>query len=294
MARLPPFSSLIAFDAVARHGTLTSAAVELNVSQPAVSRRIATLEADLECILLGRDTRPLTLTTNGLKLFDVLRSSLSRIELVVDQLRRDAGIQSITISAASGIAAYWLIPRLPELQSAFPDVAVRIISQTHSEDTMAGDINIRFGNGDWPGINAIKIFGEEVFPVSSPLYLGERSLPLSLDTLKAARLLGMPGGRQPWYEWNSWFEAVGAPVRERLRILDFDSYALLVNAVLAGHGICLCWSGLLDAFLKSGALVRLTDASASSPRGYFVTLRADLPIGSPIRDVAEWLAPSTG
>ncbi len=287
--RLPTFSSLLAFDAVARHGTLTSAAVELNVSQPAVSRRLAMLESDLGCSLFDRGSRPLAMTEKGETLFEVLRSGLSRLEVVVERLRSQADQRMIDISAGSGFANFALIPRLDAMQAAFPDLTIRVISQSHSEDETVGDLQVRFGDGDWPGIDAVKVFGEEVFPVCSPLFLKGGAAPRSIEELLDCRLLRNRMERQPWYEWESWLEAVGVRDRSKLQTLDFDSYALIINAALAGQGVCLCWSGLAHNFLDSGALLRLTDLSATASRGYFVTCRSDLPASSPIRGVAAWL-----
>ncbi len=101
--RLPPFSALNAFDAVARHGSFSRAALELNVSQPAVSRRVAALEADLGTPMFGRDTRPLRLTADGRRLFEVLRASLSRLEQVVQEIRGARPGQKIVLGRRSGL-----------------------------------------------------------------------------------------------------------------------------------------------------------------------------------------------
>lgn len=288
--RLPSFSALLAFDAVARHGTLTRAAHELNVSQPAISRRIAALEADLGRALFDRRTKPLSLTRTGIELHGVLRSGLSRLESAVERIRRGADSESVTISAGAGLAAYWLIPRLPQMQAAFPQLKLRIVSQSHSlEDDMTGDLQIRFGSGRWRGVTATKMLGENVFPVCSPLYLGRRAAPLSMEQLKGAALLDMTVASQPWFDWRSWFAAVGTRVRASLKVLYFDSYPLVVSAALAGQGVCLCWEGLLDTFLASGALVRVSDLSAASSRGYFVTHDQDMPADAPAGAIARWL-----
>lgn len=293
MLRLPSFSNLIAFDAIARHGTLTRAAEELNVSQPAISRRLAALEADLGHPLFDRRTKPLSLTKSGAELFDVLRSGLSRLEAVIRRLRSSTDSESVTISAGSGLAAYWLIPRLPEMQAAFPSLRLKIVSQSHQyEDDGTGDLQIRFGQGSWPATEATKMLGEEVFPICSPFYLGRRKAPFSLDQLKVASLLDMKVENQPWYDWNSWFEAAGTAVNRAPKILYFDSYPLVVSAALAGQGICLCWAGLLDSFLGSGAFVRLSPLSMPSPRGYFVTHEVGLPPNAPARAIARWLLDS--
>ena len=289
MFRLPSFSNLIAFDAVARHGTLTSAAAELNVSQPAVSRRLALLEADLGTQLFNRSVKPLQLTSHGEQLFEVLRSGLSRLEIVVERIRNRQDEHSLTISAASGLAAYWLIPRLPGLQAAFPDTSIQVVSQSHTEETATGDLQIRFGSGNWPDLTATQILGEEVFPVASPLYVQDRPLPMTIDDLRRAQLLNMKHNRHTWYDWESWFDTVGPVTRDGPHMIGFDSYVLLVSAALSGQGICLCWAGLLDPFLTSGALVRLSGLTATSSRGYFVTHAADLPDDAPARAVAAWL-----
>ena len=293
MLRLPSFSNLIAFDAIARHGTLTRAAEELNVSQPAISRRLAALEADLGHLLFDRRTKPLALTKSGAELFDVLRSGLSRLEAVIRRLRNTTNSESVTISAGSGLAAYWLIPRLPEMQAAFPTLRLKIVSQSHQhEDDDTGDLQIRFGQGNWPATEATKMFSEEVFPACSPLHLGRRKVPFSLDQLKVASLLDMKVENQPWYDWNSWFDAAGTAVNRAPKILYFDSYPLVVSAALAGQGVCLCWAELLDSFLASGALVRLSPLSMPSPRGYFVTHEVGLPPNAPARAIARWLLDS--
>ena len=293
MLRLPSFSNLIAFDAIARHGTLTRAAEELNVSQPAISRRLAALEADLGHLLFDRRTKPLALTKSGAELFDVLRSGLSRLEAVIRRLRNTTDSESLTISAGAGLAAYWLIPRLSEMQAAFPTLRLKIVSQSHQhEDDGTGDLQIRFGQGNWAATEATKMLGEEVFPACSPLHLGRRKVPFSLDQLKGASLLDMKVENQPWYDWNSWFDAAGTAVNRAAKILYFDSYPLVVSAALAGQGVCLCWAGLLDSFLASGALVCLSPVSMPSPRGYFVTHEVGLPPNAPARAIARWLLDS--
>lgn len=287
---LPPFADLIAFDAAARHGTFTRAARDLNVSQPAVSRRIAALEADLGTVLFERASKPFRLTATGEKLFDVLRSGLSRLEATVEEIRKPVDGDSVTISAGAGFAAFWLIPRLPQLQAAFPNHDLRILSGGHSDDEAQGDLQVRFGDGAWPGAEATKILGEEVFAVCSPFLLAGRAGPMDLEAIKSARLLRLPEAISRWYGWRTWFKALGSPLTVQTRSVDFDSYSHLVGAALAGQGIALAWDGLLDQFLESGALVRVSEKSVRSSRGYYVTHSRDAPRASIVREISTWLA----
>jgi len=287
---LPPFSALIAFDAAARHGTFTKAAQEQNVSQPAISRRVAMLERDLGCTLFDRTSKPMALTENGARLFETLRMGLSRLELVVEEIRGETGSKTISISASSGFASFWLIPRLSELRERFPTIVARVINEDTEAKRPISDLQIRFGDGNWPETTNQKILGEHVFPVASPLYLKQRPLPLSLDDLHAEHLLQIDVGLKHWHDWKSWFAHHGVAWKESRQTTKFDSYVVMISAALAGQGICLCWDGLLDTFLSSGALVRVAPESVRSNRGYHITHLPDLPEESVIRQVAQWLS----
>lgn len=291
MIRLPSFSDLLAFDAVARHGALTRAASELNVTQPAVSRRIAQLEADLGCALLDRSVRPLRLTPEGQELFDVLRASLSRLETTVERLRdHHDEPATVEISAAPGVASYWLIPRLNAMQRAFPETKIKVISQPYSAARRTGDVQLRFGDGRWPGLDVWSVIGETVFPVASPLLFQDHEPPEAVGEIAKLTLLSLPPRTGSWYDWPAWLRSAGLPKPQRLKAMVFDNYVVVVNAALAGQGVCLAWDGLLDQFLDSGALIRLGDHQSSSDQGYFITVSEEEPEGSEARALAQWLA----
>lgn len=294
VTRLPPFSGLTAFHAAVRHGTLTGAARELNVSQPAISRRIAQLESDLGTQLFDRSHKPVQMTEAGREMMAALRSGFDLIEAATDRVRRAATGRVVTVSGPSGFVAYWLIPRLGALQEAIPGTVIRIVSMEHGEAGRPGDVMIRFGDPDAQRPDEIKILGEEVFAAASPLYLSRQAAPETAADFANHTLLTMEGTRRFWHDWPSWFAARGAELPKGTRHLDFNSYAMLISAALAGQGICLCWSGLLDTFLATGALVRLSDPSAVSERGYFLDLRDGHAARSEVRDVLGWIADSGG
>lgn len=284
--RLPPFSSLSAFDAVARHGTFTRAARELNVSQPAVSRRIAALELDLGRPVFQRDNRPLRMTAEGRRLFEVLRASLSRLEEVVHEIRSARPGDAIVIGADPGFASFWLLPRLPKLQGAFPDCSLRILTGAFAGDRDEVDLLIEFGPRSARSIG--RILGENVFAVCSPAYLGGRRAPLGLGELQAERLLRLEDEQERWYSWQSWFESLGRPLGQTLvQPVDFNDYSLLISAALAGQGVALGWEGLVDQLIGNGSLVRASRESVRSERGYFVSCpTAD---NASAHSVAQWL-----
>ncbi|MEZ5911515.1 MAG: LysR family transcriptional regulator [Paracoccaceae bacterium] len=293
MAHLPGFSGLTAFYAAVRNGTLTGAAAALNVSQPAVSRRIAALEAELGCRLFDRNHKPARLTDEGRQLMRALRSGFGQIEQAVEALRRAGRARPVTIAGPSGFIAYWLIPKLAELEAAFPSVPVRIMSQEHGEPGTSADLDVRFGLPDPDRPGEVQILGEEVYPVASPLYLARRGLDPARPVFVGQTLLTMQSARRHWYDWPAWFEATGAHMPEDTRHLDFNTYAMVVNAALAGQGIALSWAGLLEAFVETGALVRLDGPVAKSQRGYFMAARDGFAARREVRAVADWLVRKT-
>ncbi|WP_282158261.1 LysR family transcriptional regulator [Shimia thalassica] len=285
--RLPAFSGLTAFYAAVRHGTLTGAANELNVSQPAISRRIAALEADLGCRLFDRTHKPVQLTQQGRDLAHVLRGSFGQIEAVTDRLRKGSRQGVVTVSAPSGFVGSWLIPKLAELEADFPEVTIRIISQEYGDPERSGDVSVRFGLSDSGAAGEARVLGSGVFPVASPLYLQRRRG--SAGSFEGMTLLTMEAARRHWHDWPSWFSSQGEEMPDDVRILDFNSYAMVVNAALAAQGVCLCWSGLLDDFLESGAMVRLGESETHSARGYYVALRDGLAARREARAVCDWI-----
>lgn len=294
---LPPFIDLLAFDAAARHGTFTRAAQELGISQPAISRRVAALEVNLGVKLFLRDTRPLTLTETGQRLFEVLHSGLSRLDALVKDIRSKVSDNVITLTAGSGFSSFWLLPRLPSLCAAFPQYNLRIMSGDRAYDAGEGELHIRFGDGNWPGQQSLKILGEEVYAVCSPSYLRGRTAPLPLEELQKEHLLELSNPADPldrWYTWSSWFKTVGAATHVHPRTTDFDNYSLLVSAALGGHGVALCWAGLLDAYLESGALVRASLEAAKSTRGYYASYGASQGPDSVIAQLARMVGGIAG
>ncbi|MGB3177207.1 MAG: LysR family transcriptional regulator [Albidovulum sp.] len=291
---LPPFSGLIAFHEAVRHGTLTEAARALNVSQPAVSRRIAQLEADLGAPLFDRGRKPVKLTEAGRELVAALGTGFDLIESATDRIRRAAKEHVVTVSGPSGFVAFWLIPRLGPLRDAFPDTVIRIISMEQGEAGRPGDVMIRFGMPNPAQADEVKILGEDVFPAASPYYLSRHPQPKTPEEFTQHTLLTMEGTRRFWYDWPSWFTAVGATMPDDVKQLDFNTYAMAINAALAGQGICLSWSGLLDSFLETGALVRLTGLTAGSERGYFLARRDRQATRPEVDAVARWIAHSGG
>lgn len=291
--RVPPFSGLAALHAIARCGTLSTAAQELNVSQPAISRRIASLETYLGCSLFDRGKRPLVLTVQGQELAETLATSFGQIEATSERLRRASSKPTVSISGPSGFMAFWLIPHLPAIAEKFSEINVRIINKENDMNVRPGDIDIRFSTPTALAKNDFylvrKILGEQVIAAASPFYVSQHGFPKKLADFSSHTLLSMEGNIS-WYDWPSWFAQLGQLQLTPKRNVEFSSYSMLVGALLAGQGIGLAWSGLLDNFLESGALINIGDYNVSSERGYFLSLRDAEKADHNVRNMADWIS----
>ncbi len=262
------------------------------MSQAAVSQHVATLEEQLGTALFTRGHRGVTLTPAGEGLRTAVEDGLRTLQSGVAAARRVRKKRTLQILTDFGFAAWWLMPRIASLSEAAPDVELRLI--TTQSDRVADDpdfdLAILFGAGDWPGYRAQRLFREEIFPVCSPAYLGNRPPP-GPQEISRMRLLHL---RSPsalrWFTWDDWFSAMKLPPVSRVHDLMFNNYQLLLQAVLQGLGVGLGWTPLIDAMVESKALVRLSAAPLVSERGYFVVEHEAAPGSDQVRDFKRFLS----
>jgi putative choline sulfate-utilization transcription factor len=287
---LPPLSALVAFEAVARHLSITRAADELALTQAAVSRKIRALEDDLGVRLFERLHRALRLTAEGERLQAAASASLSHVAETAEQLRLRGGGQ-VEVSTTIAFASFWLMPRIPQFRSEHPEVELRIsVSDPFVDPAREGvDAGIRYGPGDWPGLTSMHLFDEEVFPVCSPGYLAAHPELADVAALAGQTLLHLDVDYHAWTDWATWFRALDQEPPPRRRGLQFNTYTILIQAATAGQGVALGWRHMVDDFLDQGSLVRPI-AATYRPRGaYYLVHPRDRPLDADARTFVDWL-----
>src|SRR5579863_2298903 len=147
LADLPPHGCLRPFEAAARLGSISGAARELGVTQPAISRQLAQLEADLRQPLFERTSRGLRLTEAGRALQAAVAPALLEIAEAAAQLRAPHRDRTLRLVANTGFAQQWLAPRLGALRAAVPDAFLRLSTSDREDDFADGDYDlaVRFG-----------------------------------------------------------------------------------------------------------------------------------------------------
>ncbi|MGH8689142.1 MAG: transcriptional regulator GcvA [Burkholderiales bacterium] len=289
---MPSLDLMRGFEAAARLLSFTRAGEELHLTQSAVSRQILELEDQLGTKLFERRHRALALTEAGQTMYAAAAQVLVTIRAATDRLRAASGRRTLSVTTTQSLASLWLIPRLGGFTRGHPEVDVRISAETRVLDLERDglDLAIRHGPASLVGANAIKLFGERVFPVCSPRLRKDARRPLRVpQDLRHHVLLQYddPDGRHPWLHWRTWLEIERLTDLRPAGNLLFSGYDQIIPAAIAGHGVALGRSPLVHEGLSSGELVAPFKRSADPARAYFAIVS---PSASGRPEVAQFLA----
>src|SRR5947209_3488315 len=242
---MPSLDLLRGFEAAARHLSFTRAGEELFLTQSAVSRQMKELEDQLGVALFQRRHRALALTEAGQQFYAAAAQVITVMRDATERLRAQSGRRRpLSVTTTNSFAALWLIPRLAGFTQAHADVDVRITADTRVQDLERDglDIAIRHGPPSLAGPNALKLFGERVFPVCSPKLMRDKKRPLRIPgDLKNHVLLQYddPEGRHPWLHWKTWLEVEGIAELRPAGTLAFSGYEQIIPEAVAGLGVAL-------------------------------------------------------
>ncbi len=273
--RLPSLNALRAFEAVARHLNLTRAAEELHVTPAAVSHQIKALEEDLGVPLLRRVRREFFLTDAAQAGLPALREAFDLLGDAVERMRSELPDRLLTISVLPSFAVSWLVPRLSRFKAQHPEIDVRLDTTDRVVDLRREgiDLGIRFGAGDYPGLEVDRLLDEEIFPVCSPSLL-EGPQPLKTpEDLRHHSLLHVdwtPFMKETG-DWNLWLMAAGLDeVVDVSRGPRFSHTNLALQAAVHGQGVVIGSQALAADDLAAGRLVRPFGMSVQLNFCYFV------------------------
>lgn len=245
-----PLNALRAFEAAARHLNFTRAAIELCVSQGAVSHQVAQLERRLGTRLFHRLPRGLALTDEGHALVPVVADAFDRVAATLDQYADGRFREALKVGVVGTFATGWLLPRLDRLGRAHPAIDLRISTNNNRVD-IAGealDYAIRFGDGAWHGTHAEPLLAAPMAPVCAPAMAARVKTPADLVHERLLRSYRAD-------EWALWFGAAGVPAPV-LRGPVFDSSALMASAAAAGLGVALAPPSMFARELAAETLVQ--------------------------------------
>ncbi|ANN78349.1 LysR family transcriptional regulator [Bordetella flabilis] len=282
-----PLKALRAFESSARHLSFTRAALELNVTQAAVSQQVRMLEDRLGAELFKRLPRGLGLTDEGRALLPVLSDAFTRIERVLNQFEGGRFHEVLTVGVVGTFAVGWLMPRLKAFRDTHPFVELRLLTHNNLVDLAAEglDYAIRFGEGGWAGTDSALLLDAPLSALCGPDIARRLRVPADLSRETLLRSYRTD-------EWNTWFAAAGLspwPLNGPV----FDSSRLMVEAAVQGAGVALAPPCMFASELQRGLLVQPFETHIRLG-GYWLTWLRSRRLSPAMEQFRAWLLAAAG
>lgn len=251
---LPPLAWLRAFEAAARLNSFTGAARELNMTQPAISHQIKSLEAYLGFLLFERHARRIALTELGLAYMPAVRQAFSQLSAATGGIFGVTGDRAVTIRSSPGFATLWLCRRLPTFKQANPSIEVRLYTAIWSDVLSNGqaDLEIRYGDGQWPGFEVTPLLDEPSIVACAPdtaKHLGEQPTAAEIAGHDLVRIMGCEN------YWDRWFRGAGIEEPPKHRGITVDNSLAALEVAAAGYGFALVLKSFAQPYLETGRVV---------------------------------------
>jgi LysR family glycine cleavage system transcriptional activator len=287
----PPTALLQAFEACARHLSVSRAAEELSLTQSAVSRQLAALEALLGLRLFQRVRQRLVLTEAAAAYATEVRAALARVESATQEVlahRGEGGTLNLAVSPTFGTR--WLMPRMPRFHALHRLVVVNIRNYTtlpRPLDFAAEGVHaaILLGTVEWPGVMTHRLVRDVRVPVCAPALLAGGALREPADLARHTLLQQTTRPRA----WVQWLQANDVARVNGLRGPQYQHYAMVAEAAAAGLGIALMPRFLVEAELAAGRLVVPFDLPLDDGQAYTLAYSDDAATQPILRAFRDWL-----
>ena len=286
---LPSLNALAAFEAAARHLSLTRAAQELNVTPGAVSKQVKVLEDEIGRPLFLRLHRALALTPEGEAVSRSLGDAFERVATALRDVSQMSNLRSVSIGTTMAFAQLWLMPRLGQFWTAHQDIVIDHIISDRSQDPQRSDVDlkVRYGEGHWPDEESVLLFADRIAAVAAPGFIAGHPIK-SVRDLSSLPLLSVEGVDWTWTTWALFLREIGAPHR-KLNVRRFNSYVIALQAAQSGQGVALGWLSLVKPLIASGNLAQVTRAEIAAPQSFYLTWNSRRPLKAEAAVLRDWL-----
>ena len=288
--QLPPLKSLIFFESAARLHSFTRASEELNVTQGAVSRQIRQLEQFLGKALFRRERRQVLLTDDGHNYYVSIAHLLSQLEDATKSLKGPQEPDQITFVTSSALAPMYLLPRLPDFREQHDDIHIRIVARDNLQDIDQSkfDLGLYYNRETPQKVDAHRLFDEEIFPVCSPEYLKQHKHRFREPDALSTDLIWLESD-EDWINWPEWLDAMKIKINRFHNRLVVSNYPMVIQAAIAGQGIALAWSHLVDNEISQGNLVKPVDLTLTTGSHFYLIMPSNRPFSENTMIFRNWL-----
>lgn len=285
--RLPPLNWLRSFEASARLLNFTQAANELNLTQAAISQQVKGLESQLGASLFKRLPRGLALTDAGMAYLPAVHESIERLAVATDEIFGQGRAKQLTIRVNLVFITCWLAPRLHRFRQLYPEIGLQFTSNIwFEEQTKDADLEIRYGQGTWPGLTSDRLTWDELFPVCSPLLFDGSEPPKTADELSKHTLLHVIGYEEGW---GYWLKKTGANQVDTSQGMQFDTLITALEMAVQGQGLALGRTSLVEQMIASGRLLAPFAQRVATSEAFHLTRRTHQYLHPHAETFRSWL-----
>ncbi len=288
--KIPSAHSLFVFEAAAKALNFTKAGAVLNVTQPAVSKNIAALEAHLGVQLFHRLKSELTLTDDGARLLQAVQLSFTILENSLDQITPTSSRENtLTLSISTAFTAHWLIPQMDDFRRIFPHITLnfQLFGGEANGSISSCDLGLRLETEVAPGDIAMRVCPEWVVAVASPEYIERNG---TLDAPKPGGSHSLVKLDQPRISWCQFMQETNQPPQDFLPEIRVPDYSVVLQSALNSRGVALGFITSCGYLLQEGLLELALPVSLKTGKDYCIVTSADSSNRLIVNQVSEWLA----
>lgn len=282
---LPSMSSLLALEAVDRTGSASAAAVELNLTQGAISRQLQAFEAQIGVPLILRENHRLRLTPGARDYCREIRRALQSLSQASLTLRANPNGGALNLAILPAFGMHWLAPRLAGFAAVYPEVTVNLSTRLKPFDfaTSHFDAAIHYGRQDWPGVDYLPLMQEDLLATAAPtLFKAPLTSASEITSYPLLQLESRTG------DWGRWLAHHGAPNLRPAAML-FDQFATMTQAAIHGLGAALIPRFLIESDLAANRLIPAFGPAIKSLGSYYLVWPKDAPERAPLASFRAWL-----
>lgn len=283
--KLPPLNALRAFEAAGRHQSFLLAAKELHVSAASVSRYIKVLEADLGHILFTRHASGVNLTDVGEQYLLAIQPALQTVATVSNNYRQEKPTRTLKIVSIPAIAETWLVSRLWSFQQQHKNIQINLVLDDQPVQLRPNEATIwlTYSDGQIDGAATFALPKDRLTLVCSPEIA--QSLHTPADIFQHPQLVDID-----WQsDWQAWLSAAELSPELMKNRVSFERYSMVINAAIAGSGVAIGHTALLESYFKMGTLVAPFAVDAAADKQFYAVVTEN-PQRRSVQQFINWFA----
>lgn len=223
-------------------------------------------------------------------LLRALHQSFDKIELTVRSIQQKSHANRLHINAPPTFTNRWLMPRLGRLREQHPELELSITTRLQDSlaETSTLDCAIRFGDGEWDGLDSSLLIQERHIAVCAPsLYAREWSDGIDLNRMTLLHVLAREDQR--YLTWKHWLDAARISGVDIEGGYEFDLLDLAIRAAIDGLGITIADWHMVASELASGQLTQVLNVHVEGHQSYWLVTRPEQTDSPQLQVFGQWL-----